>query len=270
MVQDVSFHSPVAYNNHLPKVGEPFISSKNAGIVPYSADHAALLAHLEVDGHVNRYIQVETTSVLSDEGRSRAGETITYHIDHDAGLFFIFFLPNNDWRNHDILTAYHDQFVHKREVKLLFVNNSLLRSGVRWQNVQNILGCKRTSVSPRDRLTILDYVDTYGRVDIGECASLCTSADDAIAAIFAMIAEGSLLVDLGQRLTLRSILTCCRQENEPRDLAYIINQKSLEVTLTQVTTPIFFSLHDQTSRPITTSTDNKLRLGSQRMAFPLR
>ena len=67
----------------------------------------------------------------------------------------------------------------------------------RLRNVRLVFGCRRTRVSPGDRVRILHHLgECSGRSTLIEVAKACAAQQDAVECVLALVVEGTVMVDV--------------------------------------------------------------------------
>lgn len=190
-----------------PRLGEPFCGWKtSATIKPRSLDDADLLTHLEGDSRVRSYAPLDPASVLQRPHTSALPDSIWYHVEHEAGSY-VYLLLGRTVRGgaETVIQSLNDTIIqHGR--RLLTLDPHCLRREPRWTNVKQVLSCRSYTICPLDRFRVLDCVDTYGSAEIEICAAICRSSEDPIGAVLSLVADGSLVLNLEQQLSLSSLL----------------------------------------------------------------
>ena len=71
-----------------------------------------------------------------------------------------------------------------------------LRAEPRMRTARLVMACRRTFVSAGDRVRILHHLDECGTGRLVDCAAAATAAQDGVAAVLALAAEGLVAVDI--------------------------------------------------------------------------
>lgn len=85
----------------------------------------------------------------------------------------------------------------------------------RLRNARMVFSSRRTKVSPSDRIRILHHLDEHGEVQILDLAKVVTANPEPIECVLALVAEGSVMVDIES--TLAPETTCWRIGVEPAE-----------------------------------------------------
>jgi len=91
----------------------------------------------------------------------------------------------------DVVTAAGNRGISYRVVDEAWVGGE-----PRLRNARLVFGCRRTKVSPGDRVRILHFLNEQGASPLIEVAGAVASSPDAVECVLALVAEGNVMVDL--------------------------------------------------------------------------
>jgi hypothetical protein len=205
----------------LPHPGEPFSGWKtNASIWPRNLDDADLLTHLEGDSRVRTYASLDPETSFQCRLSSILPDSIWYHVEHEAGSYVYLLFGRTERAGAEATIQYLSDTIIQQGRRLVLLDPHDLRREPRWTNLRQILSCRRYVISLIDKFRILDCVDIYGSIEVDVCAAMCQSSEDPIGAVLRLVADGSLVLNLDQQLSLTSLL--CRprvwEDSEPGSL----------------------------------------------------
>jgi hypothetical protein len=188
--------------------GATFLSWKNSTFfVPKTFYDADLMIHLEGDGCVLSYRPLALTCQDSKDS------PLCYEVHHESGSYTIALLDAELDTAREVVVQQLAKSLDPGQKQVVLVSPSYLHREPRWTNVRYILTGRSYKISFADRLNILDYVDTYGKAEIEACAALCRSSHDPVEAVFALLAEAKLKIDLERRLSLASLVSLSQEQN---------------------------------------------------------
>lgn len=174
-------HSRIQHGQEAPRLVRNFLSLVEA--CPFS------------------YAIGEDASIRQSLDRLGLDKVIAHRVNYRSNVMTIMVVPGGIWHEQSLMDRIraikHKQSVGNRRVRI--IPESAIHRQPRLSNSRMISNAVDVWVPPEDRMAILLHLIENGYSTVIDCAREVKAAPP-MAAIFQMVAEGTLLLDLDQRI----------------------------------------------------------------------
>ena len=181
-----------------------FLSAKGGGdIAVRSQTQLDLLLNFEADPKIASYSAFNVAPLMSDRRARAIGHLPFYLVHHETGTYVVTAAEREQLQGRRVKTAlqWFDGLLALTRRWLLVLDPETLRQEPRRSTVSQLAEARFARVSVEDRRRVSDAVDRAGSLSMSECLSLITASRTPSAALFALVCDGTVAIDLGQAVS---------------------------------------------------------------------
>ncbi len=173
----------------------PFKSGKTPAVIQAETrlheDYLSITSLVESVGEIR----------VAPAGLLGAGASPDFEVTEEGGRSHLVFLMPSDAppeRREEVLAAIAS--AGRKGLDCRVVEEDDVMEEPRLRNVRLIFGCRRTRVSPGDRVRILQHLSEQGRSALIDVAGVVGAQQEAVECVLALVVEGTVMVDVRRTL----------------------------------------------------------------------